>query len=62
MTEQSIFALIGSLGFPIVVTIYLLHYFRKTIDSLKDVIAQNSLVMTRLCERLGINPNDKINL
>ncbi len=48
MTEQSIFALIGSLGFPIAVTIYLLVYFRKTIDSLKDVISSNNVVMAQL--------------
>jgi hypothetical protein len=48
MTEQSIFAMIGSLGFPIAVSVYLLVYFRKAQESLKDVINSQTIVMTQL--------------
>lgn len=43
---------ITNVGFPIAVALYLLIYFRKTIDSLKDVISQNTAMMSRLMDRL----------
>ena len=36
--EQSFFNLISNMGFPIVVSIYLLHRFEKKLDSLENAI------------------------
>lgn len=51
--------LIISVGFPIVVTIYLLVYFRKTLDALKDSINANTNVLGKICEHLNIPSKDK---
>jgi hypothetical protein len=59
MTETQIFSMIGSLGFPIAVTIFLLIKFDKTISSLKDVISTNNVIIAKLCEHLNINANPK---
>lgn len=51
---------IASVGFPIGVAIYLLVYFRKSIDSLKDAINlfnDNQVKLTALIDKLC----DKIN-
>lgn len=43
---------IGSLGFPIAISVYLLLHFQKTIDSLKDVIRKNTEVINDLKDKL----------
>jgi hypothetical protein len=45
--EQTITTLIGNLGFPIAVTIYLLVFFKQTLDKLIDVIANNTKILKR---------------
>jgi hypothetical protein len=54
MTEQTIFQLIGSYGFPIAVSIYLLVYMRRSLDALKDVISKNTETMAKICEHLNV--------
>ena len=38
--EVDIFQMIGNLGFPIVITIYLLHRFEKKIEKLEQIIQE----------------------
>ncbi|MEK4715930.1 YvrJ family protein [Sporosarcina sp. FSL K6-5500] len=38
--EVGIFQMIGNFGFPIVITIYLLHRFEKKIEKLEQVIQE----------------------
>ncbi len=55
---NDITSLISGVGFPIAVTVYLLIYMRKSLDSLKDVIANNSKIMSKICTKLGIGDDD----
>lgn len=38
VNETDVFQLVGNFGFPIVITIYLLHRFEKKIENLEHVI------------------------
>ncbi len=54
---NDITSLISGVGFPIAVAVYLLIYMRKSLDSLKDVIAKNSEIIAKLYEKLNCKDN-----
>lgn len=54
MTLEQIVSLVGSLGFPIVVAWYLLTQMKRAIDANTKANENIALVMTRICEKLGI--------
>lgn len=47
MEESSLFQVIGNFGFPIVITIYLLHRFEKKIEELEKAIGALADVVSR---------------
>lgn len=49
--EENIIQLIGNFGFPIVVTIYLLHRFENKIDSLENTIHNIANVVNNSIEK-----------
>lgn len=49
--EENIVQLIGNFGFPIVVTIYLLHRFENKIDSLENTIHNIANVVNNSIEK-----------
>ena len=49
--EGNIVQLIGNFGFPIVVTIYLLHRFENKIDSLENTIHNIANVVNNSIEK-----------
>ncbi len=49
--EENIVQLIGNFGFPIVVTIYLLHRFENKIDSLESTIHNIANVVNNSIEK-----------
>lgn len=60
MDVNSIASIVGSLGFPIVMCIWIFKYLeqeqeahKEEISSLKDVIADLKVAITSLTERLG---------
>lgn len=53
MDWQMITQMISTLGFPIVVTIVLIIYIGNGMKELKSSLDKNTLMLTRLVERLG---------
>lgn len=56
---EAIVTLVSTVGFPIAMC--LLVYFQNTkeIDSLRDAINNNTLVMQKILDRLGMEENGK---
>lgn len=52
MNIQDIMTLVGTLGFPIAAYIGLFWFVNKTLNSITDALNQNTLVMTKLAEKL----------
>ena len=57
---QDIIQAINTVGFPIIAAIGVAWYAytmqcksNETIDRLREVLEENTVVMTRICERLG---------
>ena len=48
---QIVIQAIGSLGFPIVISIYLLTTFRKTIENLTSMISNLKDAIDKLCAK-----------
>jgi len=46
MNDVDLFQMIGNFGFPIVMTIYLLHRFEKKIEKLEHVIQELAKVIS----------------
>lgn len=42
---------VGTVGFPVAVSVYLLISFQKTINGLKEVINKNTEMIQRLCDK-----------
>lgn len=57
--EENIVQLIGNFGFPIVVTIYLLHRFENKIDSLENTIHNIANVVNNSIEKRKWTCNKK---
>lgn len=60
MDANSIMTMVGSLGFPIVMCIYMLKHIKEQdarydaqIKTLTDTVNNNTLVVQRLCDRLS---------
>ncbi len=51
MTE--IIEILREFGFPVFVTCFLLIYFRKSVDNMKDVVAANTAAILKLVEHLN---------
>lgn len=47
--------LIGSVGFPIVMCGYMMLSNNKTLEKLADVISNNTNILTRVLEHLGLD-------
>ena len=47
--------LIGSVGFPIVMCGYMMLSNNKTLEKLTDVISNNTNILTRVLEHLGLD-------
>lgn len=65
MDITTITQLIGSLGFPIVMCIYMVRFINttlatvsKTIDDMKDNIAENTKMIETLIKAIGGGRND----
>lgn len=61
MDFQAILTAIGSVGFPIVCCIYLIYTHNKEaertsaeIEKLRVTVENNTKVMIKLCERMGV--------
>lgn len=54
ITFQAILTAVGSVGFPIVITWYLLTKMRDTID--KNTVSNEkiSIILAKICEKLNI--------
>ncbi len=52
--DSSIFTLIGQFGFPMVVALYLLIRQETTLKGLGDIIAKNTLVLSKIADREGV--------
>lgn len=66
MDLQAILTAIGSVGFPIVCCIYLIYQHQKEnertsaeIEKLRVTVENNTKVMVKLCERMGVSDNDE---
>lgn len=55
MDVNVIMQLIGSLGFPIVCCGYMMVKNDKTLERLTDVIGNNTKVLTRVLEHMGLD-------
>lgn len=53
MDVNAIMQAVGSVGFPIVCCIYLIYTMQAELKELRDTIANNTLVIQRLCDKLG---------
>lgn len=53
MDVNAIMQAVGSVGFPIVCCIYLIYTMQAELKELRDTIANNTLVIQKLCDRLG---------
>lgn len=54
--------IVSNLGFPIAITLYLLYYVkelndqhREEVNELRTAIENNTLIVTKLCDRLDID-------
>jgi hypothetical protein len=52
--EIDVLSILKDVGFPVAITLYLLIYFRKTIDGMRDVISKTNEIMTKICDKLNI--------
>lgn len=64
MEWQTITSLIGSVGFPIIACVYMFRNMveqqknhKIEIDNMTQAINNNTVMLSKLCERLGV-PND----
>ncbi|MCG3086608.1 YvrJ family protein [Sporosarcina cyprini] len=46
MSDVDLFQMIGNFGFPIVMTIYLLHRFEKKIERLEQVVQELAKIIS----------------
>ena len=58
--------IVSNLGFPIAITLYLLYYVkelnnqhREEVNELRTAIENNTLIVTKLCDRLDIDVQTK---
>lgn len=58
--------IVSNLGFPIAITLYLLYYVkelndqhREEVNELRTAIENNTLIVTKLCDRLDIDVQKK---
>lgn len=65
MDINAITTLIGSVGFPIVCSLYLVYTnsqnelrHQQEIEKLRDTVENNTKVMIKLCTKLGIEDAD----
>jgi hypothetical protein len=54
--------IVSNLGFPIAITLYLLYYVkelnnqhREEVNELRTAIENNTLIVTKLCDKLDID-------
>ena len=64
MDINAITQIIGSLGFPVAVCLICFWYINKQeeehkgeVSKLTDAINNNTLIMQRLCDKLGVDSN-----
>lgn len=55
MDINALTQLIGSVGFPIVMCGYMMLSNNKTLEKLTDVISNNTTMLSRVLERLGLD-------
>lgn len=53
MDVNAIMQAVGSVGFPIVCCIYLIYAMQAELKELRDTISNNTLVIQKLCDKLG---------
>lgn len=53
MDVNAIMQAVGSVGFPIVCCIYLIYTMQAELKELRAAISNNTLVMQRLCDKMG---------
>lgn len=53
MVDASLIQLIGNVGFPIVITIYLLHKFEQKLEKLEAAIIRLTTALTGISEEEG---------
>ena len=65
MDANTIITLVGSLGFPIVAYGGLFWYMinqderhSEEIKELREVVEKNTLALTKLCEKMGVDSNE----
>lgn len=58
MDLASITSLIGSLGFPIVMCIYLVHFMETEQKEMRDTINELKLAITTLTNKIGKDDKD----
>lgn len=65
MDAATLSQLIGSLGFPIAMCVYLTYSNNKAneahkeeIDKLRETVENNTHVMIKLCSKLGVDADD----
>lgn len=65
MDVNTISQLVGSVGFPIAMCIYLTYSNNKAneshkeeIDKLRETVENNTLAMIKLCSKLGVDVDD----
>ena len=56
MEYESILSLVGSVGFPIVVSVYLLVTLKKTIEENTRSNQAMTILLDRICRKLDIEP------
>jgi hypothetical protein len=55
MGEVELMQMVGNVGFPIAVAAYCLVTLNKTVNSLKDTITNNTVVMQRILDKIEGN-------
>lgn len=55
MDVNALTQLIGSVGFPIVMCGYMMLSNNKTLEKLTEVISNNTNILSRVLERLGLD-------
>lgn len=58
MNENEILTAVGSLGFPIVLSVYLLNWFRKSLDDLTCTMGKHNTLLEKLIERIEKDAQD----
>lgn len=54
LTMEALMSVIGSLGFPIVCCYFLWKYINETMKSFTETMAENTKLLTRICDRLDL--------